>query len=74
MDVHAGFAVDELGAVVRVDRPVVPRLMTEPDLGEDASWALAQAIHAEGLDHPGPVGLRGAWRRAALAEGVERAP
>jgi hypothetical protein len=74
MDVGASFAVDVTGALAPVDRPVVPRLVTEPDLGDEAAAALAQAIHAEGLDHPGPSGLRSAWRRAALAEGVERGP
>jgi hypothetical protein len=68
----AGIVSDGASADRDRERPA-RGLRTEPDLGEEATAALARAIHAEGLDHPGPAALHSAWRRAALAEGVERA-
>jgi hypothetical protein len=50
----------------------VPAVVTEPDLGPEVAVALGQALHAEGIDHPGPAGLHSAWHAAGLREGVER--
>jgi hypothetical protein len=69
---HDATVVNDDGSSDRDRGRLARQLRTDPDLGEEGTAALAQAIHAEGLDHPGPAALHSAWRRAALAEGVDR--
>jgi hypothetical protein len=50
-------------------------LVPDPDPGDPAARAALTALSQEALDRDvRPAGIDGAWRRAGLAEAVDRGP